>query len=366
MPLSHRERVQLALDHQIPDRCPMQISFTPEFSARLLKAYHQETPEKGKLDELSKSFELERILGQDMLLTGLWDNSYYQKRKPGEEYTDEWDIVWKAIPYSTKFGTGVYTEMIDHPLKRDEDIASYKPPDATCHDLFNETERIIRNYKSEYWVVGVTVTTLFEKAWALRGFERIMMDMLKSPELVDALLDIPFRYHLPIAERLAEIGVDMIWLGDDVGAQHAMLIAPDQWRRFMKNKMANFIQSLKSINPDLKVAYHSDGYLYPIIPDLIEIGLDVLNPVQPGAMDPCSLKREFGKNLCFWGGIDEQYTLPFGSPEDVRKEVHNRVSSLGQKGGLIIGPTHHVQLDTPMENFIAMVESIGETYKPKH
>ena len=185
--------------------------------------------------------------------------------------------------------------------------------------------------------------------------------MLKSPELVDLLLDIPFRHHLPVARKLVELGVDMIWLGDDVGAQHTMLIAPDQWRRFLKNKMAEFIQALKSINPDLKVAYHSDGFICPIIPDLIEIGLDVLNPVQPGAMDPSALKRDFGRNLCFWGGIDEQYTLPFGTPDDVKKEVLSRVSTLGLQGGLIIGPTHHVQLDTPMENFNAMIETIDKT-----
>jgi len=364
--LSHRERVQLALDHQTPDRCPMQISFTPEFATRLMEGYKQKVLNPDESRKRSKSFELERLLEQDMLLTGLWDNSYFQKYKPGEEFTDEWGIGWKAIPYSTKFGTGIYTEMIDHPLKRDEDICTYRPPDPNRNELYRETEQVIRDFKSEYWIVGVTVTTMFEKAWALRGFEQIMLDMLKSPDLVDVLLDLPFGYHLTMAKKLVEMGVDMIWLGDDVGAQHAMLIAPDQWRRFLKNRMAEFIQSLKSMNPDLKVAYHSDGYLYPIIPDLIEIGLDVLNPIQPGAMDPSRLKREFGNNLCFWGGIDEQHTLPFGSPDDVSKEVFNRVATLGKQGGLIIGPTHHVQLDTPMENFIAMVEAIGMTYTSDH
>ncbi len=360
--LSHRERVELALNHETPDRCPMQISFTPEFATRLMEIYKGKFPNQTDIRQYSKSFELERLLEQDMLLTGLWDNSYFQKQKPGEEFIDEWGIRWIAMPYSTKFGDGIYTEMIDHPLKKDEDIPGYKPPDPNQQDLFHETERVIRTFKPEYWMVGVTVTTMFEKAWALRGFEQIMLDMLNSPETVDALLEIPFSYHLALAKKFVEMGVDMIWLGDDVGGQHAMLIAPDQWRRFLKNRMAEFIHSLKSINPDLKVAYHSDGYLYPIIPDLIEIGLDVLNPIQPGAMDPVRLKRDFGKRLCFWGGIDEQYTLPFGSPDDVRKEVFDRVATLGKQGGLIIGPTHHVQLDTPMENFTAMVGAIQETY----
>jgi hypothetical protein len=122
-----------------------------------------------------------------------------------------------------------------------------------------------------------------------------------------------------------------------------------------------FISTLKEINPEVKVAYHSDGMVVPIIPDLIEIGLDVLNPIQPRSMDPAALKREFGENLCFWGSMDEQHTLPFGTPTDVANEVTTRLRTLGRDGGLIIGPTHHVQLDTPLENFWAMVDTVTKT-----
>jgi uroporphyrinogen-III decarboxylase len=146
-----------------------------------------------------------------------------------------------------------------------------------------------------------------------------------------------------------------------VGAQHAMIISPKMWRRFFKPRMAHFIAELKAINPQVKVAYHSDGQIYPIIPDLIEIGLDVLNPIQPASMDPVRLKQEYGDKLCFWGSIDEQHTLPFGSPADVEAEVLTRLRTLGRNGGLILGPTHHVQLDTPMENFWAMVNTITKT-----
>ena len=150
----------------------------------------------------------------------------------------------------------------------------------------------------------------------------------------------------------------MIWLGDDVGAQNKMLISPSMWRRMLKPRMANCIAELKRINPALKVAYHSDGNILPIIPDLIEIGLDVLNPIQPQSMDPAQVAAAFGDKLCFWGSIDEQYTLPFGTPAKVEAEVRTRLQTMGKNGGLILGPTHHVQLDTPMENFWAMVHSI--------
>ncbi len=170
--------------------------------------------------------------------------------------------------------------------------------------------RVIRDFKDEYWIVGVTVTTIFECAWALRGYERLLSDFVLNPDLAEHILEIPYRYHLTAAKKLVEMGVDMIWIGDDVGTQSRMLISPQALAASIsKPRMANFIAELKAINPQVKVAYHSDGFIYPIIPELIEIGLDVLNPVQPASMDPARLKKDFGDQLCFWGSIDEQHTL---------------------------------------------------------
>jgi uroporphyrinogen-III decarboxylase len=251
--------------------------------------------------------------------------------------------------------------MMSHPLADDRAIDTYQPPDPNRPELYLEAERVIKEYKDEYWIVGVTVTTIFETAWALRGYDQTLMDFVLNPDLLDRLFDIPFQYHLTAAKKLVELGVDMIWIGDDVGAQNRMLISPDTWRQFFKPRLATFIATLKDINPEVKVAYHSDGNILPIIPDLIEIGLDVLNPIQPASMDPEKVKKEFGHRLSFWGSIDEQHTLPFGSPADVKAEVIGRLKTLGKGGGLILGPTHHVQLDTPLENFWAMVKTIKET-----
>lgn len=351
-----RDRVQMALNHEQPDRCPMQVSFTPEFAAHLraelnLGGEKLHNPHGG-----GNTYELERAIGEDLLLTSVgWANSYYQD---ADEYVDEWGVGWRSVPYSTPFGPGRYTEFNHHPLADDAAIDSYQSPDPNRPELYRESEWVLENFKHEYWIVGVTVTTMFETAWALRGYERMLSDFALKPELAERLLDIPYHYHLAAAKKLVRMGVDMIWTGDDVGAQHAMLISPKMWRRFLKPRMASFIAELKAINPQVKVAYHSDGNILPIIPDLIEIGLDVLNPIQPASMDPAQLKREFGDRLCFWGSIDEQHTLPFGSSADVRAEVHARLDTIGKSGGLILGPTHHVQLDTPMENFWAMIDTI--------
>lgn len=363
--MKHRERVLMALHHGQPDRCPMQISFTPEFASRLkgelgLTEADLHNPHGG-----GNTYVLERILGEDMLLTSVgWANSYYATETLSEDgvtYTDEWGVTWRNVGYGTRFGTGRYTEMVGHPLADERALDTYRPPDPNRPELYVEAERVVREFKDEYWIVGVTVTTIFETAWALRGYERTLMDLATNPDLVERLFDIPFRYHLAAASRLVEMGVDMIWTGDDVGAQDRMLVSPATWRRFFKPRMQELISTLKRINPGVKVAYHSDGCIYPIIPDLIEIGVDVLNPLQPRSMEPEKLKQEYGDRLCFWGSIDEQHTLPFGTPAEVRDEVLTRLKTLGQSGGLILGPTHHVQLDTPLENFWAMVRTVQET-----
>jgi uroporphyrinogen decarboxylase len=354
-----RERVARALNREAPDRCPMQVSFTPEFAKRLradldLKGKSIHNPHGG-----GNTYELERALGEDLLLTSVgWANSYYQEE---ESYWDEWGIGWKSVPYDTPYGAGRYTEIAYYPLADDAAFSSYQPPSPERSELYSEAERVLRDYKADYWITGVTVTTIFECAWALRGYEKLLSDFVLNPDLAECILEIPYRFHLAAAKKLVQMGVDMIWIGDDVGQQQGMLISPRHWRKFLKPRLANFIAELKGINPAVKVAYHSDGNIYAIIPELAEIGLDILNPIQPACMDPAQLKAEFGDKLCFWGSIDEQHTLPFGSPEEVREEVLKRLKTIGSGGGLIIGPTHHVQLDTPMENFWAMINTITQT-----
>lgn len=357
--MKHRHRVEAVLNHEKPDRCPLQISFTPEFAVRLRKDMEIHGRRVHNPHGGGNSYELERALGEDMLLTSVgWANSYYMDDKP---YTDEWGIGWSVQPYDTPFGTGNYTEIVCHPLANDDTINNYQSPDPNRLELYADSEQVIRDFKDEYWIVGVTVTTIFETAWALRGLEQMMVDMATDPDLANHLLDIPYRYHLTAAKKLVELGVDMIWTGDDVGSQRGMLISPKMWRKYFKPRMANFIAELKALNPDVKVAYHSDGDVSHIIPELIDIGLDVLNPIQPACIDPAQIKQDYGNKLCFWGSIDEQHTLPFGSPADVEAEVIERLKTIGKNGGLILAPTHHVQLDTPLDNFWAMVNTILNT-----
>ncbi len=341
----------------------MQVSFTPEFAERLeadmkLNVQSLHNPHGG-----GNTYELERALDEDMLLTSVgWVNGYYQDGyQDVDSYRDEWGVLWKTVEYETRFGKGKYTEPFGHPLVDDHSFEKYSPPDPNRPELYTEAERTVRDYQHEYWIVGVTPTTIFECAWALRGYEQFMIDMATDPGRANCVLDLPFRYHMAVTQTLVRMGVDMIWLGDDVGGQTSMLMSPRMWRTYLKPRMAALIASLRAINPRIKIAYHTDGVVYPIIPELIEVGIDVLNPIQPMAMDPVKLKSEHGEKLCFWGSIDIQRTLPYGTPDDVKEEVLARLRTIGRGGGLLIGPTHNLQLDTPMENFWSMIHTIRET-----
>ena len=361
--MNHRDRVLTALNHQEPDRCPMQVSFTPEFATRLeadmkLKGQGLHNPHGG-----GNTYDLERALNEDMLLTSVgWVNGYYQNGyQDMESYRDEWGVTWRTVEYKTRFGVGKYTEPFGHPLSDDSDLDAYSPPDPNRPELYVEAERTVRDFHSDYWIVGVTPTTIFECAWALRGYEQLMIDMAADSEKANRVMDFPFHYHMAVTQKLVRLGVDMIWLGDDVGGQMTMLVSPKMWRTYLKPRMAQLIDSLRIINPQVKIAYHTDGVVYPIIPELIEIGIDILNPIQPMAMDPVKLKNDFGDRLCFWGSMDIQQTLPFGTPDDVKDEVLLRLRTIGRGGGLLIGPTHNLQLDTPLENFWAMTNTIQQT-----
>ncbi len=341
----------------------MQVSFTPEFAARLaadleLKGQGLHNPHGG-----GNTYELERTLDEDMLLTSVgWVNGYYQTGyQDVDSYRDEWGVVWKTIAYQTRFGPGKYTEPYGHPLAEDRALATYSPPDPERDELYEDAQRTLRDFKDEYWIVGVTPTTIFECAWALRGYEQLLIDMATDAGRANCVLDLPFFYHRSVTQRLVRMGVDMIWLGDDVGGQASMLMSPTMWRKYLKPRMAELIGSLRAINPHIKIAYHTDGVVYPIIPELIEIGVDVLNPIQPMAMDPVKLKDEYGDVLCFWGSMDIQRTIPYGTPDEVKQEVLLRLGTIGRGGGLLIGPTHNLQLDTPLENFWAMINTIRQT-----
>jgi uroporphyrinogen decarboxylase len=187
-----------------------------------------------------------------------------------------------------------------------------------------------------------------------------MADMAMGEDYIEALIDRTMGWSVAIGKQLVELGVDGIWTGDDFGAQNGMMISPDMWRRIFKPRMAEVFQEFRSVNPDVMVMYHCDGAIAPILDDLIEIGLDVFNPVQPGVPghEPSELKAKFGDRLSFWGAIDQQQLLPNGTPEQIDADVKAKIEALGPGGGYMVAPAHILQGDTPLENVEALIDAV--------
>ena len=155
---------------------------------------------------------------------------------------------------------------------------------------------------------------------------------------------------------MIDLGVDMIWLGDDVATQIALMMSPELWRKYLKPRYAKLFDEFRKKRKSITIAYHSCGNCEAIIDDMLEIGLDVLNPIQPLSIDPIRLKNRYGKSLTLFGGLDVQHVMPFGTPEEVRTEVHRLKTCCGKGGGYILSPAHHIQSDTPLQNVLAFYE----------
>jgi len=181
--------------------------------------------------------------------------------------------------------------------------------------------------------------------------------MIANPEMTAAIMDRVVAILRGAIERTVRAGVDIIIWGEDVGTERAMMMSPALWRKWIKPRFRSMVEAAKAINPDVVTWYHSCGSIEPIIPDLIEIGIEVLNPIQPEAMDPARIKRQYGDCLAFWGTVSVQRTMPFGSPDDVRAEVRERIETVGKGGGFVLAPAHVLEPEVPWRNILAFVEA---------
>jgi uroporphyrinogen decarboxylase len=349
--MTHKERLLAAINHEEPDRVPICAWYTPEAEKKVLRHLGVETEQTETYK--AAGGPLPFLMEHDFLISWVGPcTSYYSNS--AEEYTDEWGIAWKWFQNAAG---GSYTEMVRHPLADLVDPVDFSMPDFTQPDRYAGACHLVADYGKEYGIMGGCACTLFELAWYLRGMEQVLMDLVANKDFANAYLDKLLGWIDEAGSRMVGLGVDIIWIGDDFGTQDRMLISPQLFREYFKPRYAQLFQKWKTLNPQVKIAFHSDGNIYPIIPDLIEIGLDILNPVQPKSMDPARLKRDYGEHLTFWGTVDIQEVMPFGTVEDVANEVKLRLRTVGKDGGLIISPAHNLQPDVPLENILAFYET---------
>ncbi len=275
-------------------------------------------------------------------------------------FRDIWGITFRQVDY----GSGTYIEYENSPLAHIADIAELRDyPWPSVHDIwdFSDIKRDAQE-KSDFAVV-YDGAVLFQFCQALRGLESLLIDLSANPAMARVLLDRVANYWIEFGVALLEVAdgsVDFIVVNDDYGTQQGPLFDPATWRRYLKPLIWKVIEAYKQY--DVKIIFHSCGSVRPFIPDLIEIGVDVLDPVQVGAkgMNPRALKEEYGDRLCFRGAIDTQRVLPYGTPMEVEKEVRRRIRQLALGGGYIATSVHNIQPDVPMANIMAMYKAARE------
>lgn len=345
------DRVMLAINHQSADRCPINYTATPEAHANL-KRYLGIDDDEVLLQRLGADIRYVSPLfvgPKDMM--GVTSTG-----KAGKDFLG---VVWEPV----KGKESTYNEIAFHPLGHIatvEEVEDYSWPRVDWFDFSHLKEEIPRLNQDQRYAIIYFAGGAFESPWYMRGLERFLMDLIEHPDIAEAICRHVADFYKKRALRAIEQSngqIDIIGSGGDIGTQKGMMLSPELWRKHIKPWSEQLIRPFRDM--ELKTFYHSCGSIVPVIEDLIEMGLDILDPIQVRAqgMDPKYLKDAFGDRLCFNGGIDEQRTLPSATPQEVKSEVIRHIEILGRKGGYIVAPSHALQSDIPPENIIAMYDT---------
>ena len=386
--MNSRQRVLMALDHQEPDRVPYDLGST-QVTGIAIRAYERlrmhlamlprQTQVCDVLQQLALQDEdvLDRLAVDTRGLYPLCANNIplppggeawgrsHTRIEGGWTYVDEWGLT-QFLPAQD----GLYYSIIDQPLGGAdvtlEQIKRLKLPAGDEVWRFKGLRESAQAYRDagKAVVLKSLCAGLAEMGERLRGMDNFLVDLLANPAAAEALMDrfleIKLRYWARAAEAVGDLA-DVIMEADDYGTQQSQLISPGMFRKLIKPRLAELIERMRTLLPSAKILFHSCGSVRPIIPDFIEMGIDVLNPlhITAAGMQPAGLKRDFGEDLCFWGGgVDTQGVLPHGSPEQVREDVRRNVEALAPGGGWVFNTVHNIQVDVPPENVLAMREAL--------
>jgi uroporphyrinogen decarboxylase len=370
--VSPRQRVLLSLDHKEPDRVPLDLgginnsSLHVKIEKRLKKllGFSGGEPEIRAVNQQVTVVD-ERIAEYFQSDTR---TIYFEEDRPWQEiddglYIDQWGLQYKLNP------DGNYYNFCGHPLSNAEtvqDIMAYEFPDPRAEVRVAGLVERAESYGGKYCLIleGMREPVFGTSSW-LRGHTQFYLDLATNIPMVHALLDRMLEFYIELSDFLLErLGpyLDIVKVGDDLGAQNNLIISPAMYRELIKPRQKVLYETIKK-KGDCKILLHSCGAIRKIIPDLIEIGVDALNPVQTTAkgMAPDELKREFGRDITFWGGgVDTQYILPFGTPEEVCHAVKNNLEIFKPGGGYVFTPIHNIMPEVPVENITAMYEAFHE------
>lgn len=370
--MTGRERVLKTLSHNEPDRIPLDIG-GGNGCGIALKTYQNLVDQLGlsvqvQLQDLVSQLahvdeEVCKRLGIDVRRLEAPPSDWKQKIVEEDDhywFIDEWQKKCKMPKVR-----GFYYDIVNFPLG-DTPLEEYRWPDPTDRSRYQQIVKMAQTYKENSDAV-VCLPQLgngfLQMGAQLYGYDKWFMMLALEPAEVERFLDRYFEIKIQYWDTvLSEMGdrVDIACETDDLGTQQAPFVSLDMWRRYVKPRNRKLYEFIKK-KSDVKLYYHSCGSVYDFIPDLIEIGVDILNPVQVTAnkMDTKILKKEFGKDLVFWGGgIDTQFTLPHGTAEQIEAEVRRRIDDLAPGGGFVFATVHNIQADVPARNVMTMLETL--------
>jgi uroporphyrinogen decarboxylase len=370
--MTSRQRVLAALNHEEPDRVPVDVGGGTSTSISIegyekLKAYLGIQAKPRTLSTIFRVAMLDEAvmqrLGSDCRpLRGKAPAHWSQPPSPPGTMVDAWGVRWRQFQHPSG---GFYWEVDRYPLAEAtiDDLEAYAWPDPLDPGLTAGLEEEARALceGTDYAVEASSgFYSLWELAYTLRGYEQLLVDLATNQPFVHALMEKLLEIHLAASGRfLAAAGryIQVYRVGDDLATQKGLLMSPAAYRRMLKPYYKRYFEFVKG-HTDAKILYHSCGNVMDLIDDLVEIGVDALNPVQVSALgDTAALKARFGGRMAFWGGIDTQHVLPHGTPAEVETEVCRRIGDLAPGGGYVLAAVHSIQPDVPPENILAMADA---------
>jgi uroporphyrinogen decarboxylase len=375
--MTSRQRVQKALNHEIPDRVPIDLGgFQTGIHA---KAYAELLTYLGIEDDITildpvqqlavPCEELLERFGVDVRYIcahgpDSFKGSIERNDRDGRlwhDLEDEFGVVW-SMPDDQQ----LYMDISHHPLAEAtiEDLVDYPFPSGGDPTRFTGVrEKALELRRETPYAISTGIGgVVYEICWYMRGLERWFMDMMENPEFCEALLDRTLAFWIDYYTGfMTEIGdlVDVVMIGDDVGGQSGPLFSPEFYRKIVKPRQKKLVQHIKSLTK-ARIWYHTCGSVAEYIPDLLDNGIDILNPVQTSAegMDPAQLKTDYGDKLTFWGGaIDTQHVLPFASPDEIREHVRRNLEIFKPNGGYVFNNVHNIQAGVPPENIVVLFDT---------
>ena len=325
--MNRRQRIIASLNHQQPDKTPYFMWLNTDTLETMIS--------------FTGDSDFEKNIGNCMFDVGQYNLNYRQVQNGLLE--DQFGVVWN--PDGSAQNKIVSRESFD----------SYTFPDPKqCLQQTVQDERLKRN-PNEFRFLQLGFS-LYERAWTLCGMENVLTAMADGDEFMERLLDRILEFNLCWIDQAVSIEVDAVLFGDDWGDQRGVMMGPHLWRKFIKPRFKQMTDAVKEHGK--YVFLHSCGKVDSIMPDIIDCGVDVFNPLQPEVMNVVEMKQSFGEQMTFFGGISTQQTLPFGTTEEVRSEVRSLLKTMGKNGGYIAAPSHSVPSDAKPENVLAMIETL--------